>query len=51
MPVFVGSVHQVMFNIVPQAHTRLAKGKRIEEITDNHTNPILRDWVGHAKRC
>ena len=40
-----------MFNIVPQAHTRLAKGKRIEKNTDSHTNPILRDWVGHAKQC
>ena len=40
-----------MFNIVPQAHTRLAKGKRIEKITNNHTNPILRDWMGPAKQC
>lgn len=25
--------------------------KRIEKITDNHANPILRNWVDYAKQC
>ena len=28
-----------------------SEGKRIEKITDNHTDLVLRIWFSHAKQC
>lgn len=42
MPVFVGSAHQVLFN---------SEGERIEKITNNHINLVLRRRLGPAKQC